>query len=158
MKTAMRTVFVLMFLSFVSQFLLAQGTDLGTIRGTVTDSSGAVVPGAKVNHDLGTGSTRETTTNAEGGYQVFGLSSGNYKVSVANAGMATVQVNGIVVNGSAVVIANATMKVASASETVDVTTEAPTINTADQTISDTITSAKCLTCPATAVIFIHFFI
>jgi len=31
-----------------STYLLAQGTDLGTIRGTVTDASGAVVPKAKV--------------------------------------------------------------------------------------------------------------
>ncbi|HEU0049569.1 MAG TPA: carboxypeptidase-like regulatory domain-containing protein, partial [Nitrososphaera sp.] len=136
MKSASRIVFLLIavFSLAGTQFLFAQGTDLGTIRGTVTDSSGAVVPNAKVTvTDLGTGSTRETTTNAQGDYQIFGLSSGTYKVSVANAGMTTVQVNGIVVNGSAVVIANAIMKVASASETVDVTTEAPTINTADQT-------------------------
>ena len=47
-----------------TQFVFAQGTDLGTIRGTVTDSSGAVVPNAKVTvTDSGTGTTRETTSN-----------------------------------------------------------------------------------------------
>src|SRR5207237_500915 len=131
-----------------TQFLFAQGTDLGTIRGTVTDSSGAVVPNAKVTvTDFGTGSTRETTTNAQGDYQIFGLSSGTYRVTIANAGMATVQVNGVVVNGSSVVSANATMKVASATETVDVTTDAATINTENQTISDTISSNSVIELP-----------
>src|SRR2546430_16693235 len=48
-----------------AQLLFAQGTDLGTIRGLVTDSSGAVIPDAKVTIlDLGTNTTRETATNA----------------------------------------------------------------------------------------------
>src|SRR5689334_11034174 len=133
MWSAMRTLFFVVLLSSGCPLLFAQGTDLGTIRGTVTDSSGAVVSGAKVAvTDVGTGSIRETVTNGEGGYQVFGLSSGTYSVSVTNAGMTKVQVNGIVVNGSAVVIANANMKVASSSEVVSVTTEAQTINTVDQ--------------------------
>ena len=148
MWSATRTLFLLVLLSSSCALMFAQGTDLGTIRGTVTDSSGAVVSGAKVAiTDLGTGSIRETITNAEGGYQVFGLRSGTYKVSVENAGMTTAQVNGIVVNGSAVVIANANMKVASSSEVVSVTAEAQTINTADQTISDTITSREVLDLP-----------
>jgi len=150
MKSALRLAFVwaLIFGLAGTQFLFAQGTDLGTIRGTVTDSSGAVVPGAKVTvTDMGTGSMRETTTNAQGDYQVFGLSSGTYRVTVANAGMTTVQVNGIVVNGSAVVSANATMKVASASETVEVTSESVTINTENQVISDTISSNSVIELP-----------
>jgi hypothetical protein len=57
-----------------AQLLFAQGTDLGTIRGLVTDSSGAVIPNAKVTSlDLGTNTTRETATNARGEYQMFGL-------------------------------------------------------------------------------------
>jgi hypothetical protein len=148
MWSATRTLFLLVLLSSGYVLLFAQGTDLGTIRGTITDSSGAVVSGAKVAvTDLGTGSIRETATNGEGGYQFFGLGSGTYKISVTNAGMTTVQVNGIVVNGSAVVIANAVMKVAASSEVVSVTTDAQTINTADQTISDTITSREVLDLP-----------
>ena len=157
MWSAMRTLFLLVLLSSSCPLFFAQGTDLGTIRGTVTDSSGAVVAGAKVAiTDVGTGSIREMVTNAEGGYQVFGLRSGTYSISVANAGMTTVQVNGIVVNGSAVVIANANMKVASSSEVVSVTTEAQTINTADQTISDTITSREVLDLPRDSRDIFHF--
>src|SRR5256885_14183000 len=54
--------------------VLGQGTDLGTIRGTVTDASGAVVPNASVTiTDQTTNSTRRTSTNSHGEYQVFGL-------------------------------------------------------------------------------------
>ena len=50
-----------------SVFVHGQGTDLGTIRGTVTDSSGAVVANAGVIVlDVGTGATRETKTNSRG--------------------------------------------------------------------------------------------
>ena len=70
-------------LTFAAPSLLAQGTDLGTIRGSVTDSSGALVSNAKVVvTDLSTNTTRETTTNSQGEYQMFGLQPGNYKVSV----------------------------------------------------------------------------
>ena len=79
-----------------TQSLLAQGTDLGTIRGTVTDASGAVVPNASVTiTDQATNSTRRTSTNSHGEYQVFGLVSGTYKVSISTAGMSTQDITGI---------------------------------------------------------------
>src|SRR5437868_3984141 len=96
-----------------AQLLFAQGTDLGTIRGLVTDSSGAVIPNAKVTIlDLGTNTTRETATNARGEYQMFGLRSGNYKVSISAPGLTTQDITGVVLNGSDVVSANATLRVA----------------------------------------------
>ena len=139
---------VLTFTLGSAQFLFAQGTDLGTIRGLVTDSSGAVVPNAKVVIlDLATNTPRETKTNAQGEYRVFGLKSGEYKVSVSLAGMGTTEVRGIQLNGSDVVSADAVLKVASATETVAVTAEAPLVNTEDQTISDTITSRAVIDLP-----------
>ena len=131
-----------------AQFALAQGTDLGTIRGLVTDPSGAVIPNAKVIIlDLGTNTTRETATNARGEYQMFGLRSGNYKVSVSAPGLTTQDITGIVLNGSDVVSANATLRVAGTQEAIAVTAEAPTINTEDQTIGDTITSKSVIDLP-----------
>ncbi len=58
-----------------------------TIRGLVTDPSGAVVSGAKVTlKGEDTGFTRETTTNAEGLYLFPELVVGNYRVEVESAG------------------------------------------------------------------------
>src|SRR5215467_2047797 len=131
-----------------TQFLQAQGTDLGTIRGSVTDSSGALVAKAKVVIlDLSTGTTRETVTNAQGEYQVFGLRPGNYKVTISAPNMRTQELTGIVLTGSDVVAANGVLGVATQSEAVEVTTEAPAINTEDQTISDTIQSREVIDLP-----------
>src|SRR6185369_12705153 len=150
MKAATWFVRFLVLLSVVgvAQFLFAQGTDLGTITGSVTDGSGAVVPNAKVVIlDLATNTPHETRTNSQGVYRVFGLSSGQYQVSVSQTGMNTAQINNVQVRGSDVVTANAVLKVASATEVVSVSSEAPIINTEDQTISDTISSAAVIDLP-----------
>lgn len=131
-----------------SIFVYGQGTDLGTIRGTVTDSSGAVVANASITIlDVATGATRHTTTNSGGEYQMFGLPSGKYKVTIAVAGMSTEDITGVVLNGSDVATANGVLKVASATEQVVVTGEAPIIDSADQTISNTITSSAVIDLP-----------
>ena len=58
-----------------------QGTDLGTIRGTVTDSSGAAIPNAAVTvTDALTNTARQTQTNSQGHYEMFGLRPGTYRV------------------------------------------------------------------------------
>ena len=130
------------------QLLFAQGTDLGTIRGLVSDSSGAAIPNAKVVvTDLSTNTTRETTTNSQGEYQLFGLRPGGYKVLVSAPGMGTLDLTGIVLNGSDIVNANATLKVASKTESIEVTAVGATINTENQTISDTITSEAVIDVP-----------
>ncbi len=133
---------------FGTVMLHGQGTDLGTIRGTVTDSSGAVVPNASVTIlDSATGATRHTTTNSGGEYQMFGLPSGKYKVTLTVAGMSTEDITGVVLNGSDVATANGVLKVASTTEQVVVTSEAPIIDSADQTISNTITSTAVIDLP-----------
>src|SRR5690348_9318220 len=102
-----------------AQLLLAQGTDLGTIRGTVTDPSGAVVANASVTiADQATGALRHTETNPHGEYQMFGLPSGTYKVTIAAPGMTASNVTGIVLTGSDTVNANAVLKISTASESV----------------------------------------
>jgi hypothetical protein len=69
------------FFAMLPAKLAAQGTDLGTIRGAVTDSSGAVVPKAEVTiTDLSTNTSHKATTNSQGNFEMAGLKSGNYTV------------------------------------------------------------------------------
>jgi hypothetical protein len=136
------------FVLFGSIFVHGQGTDLGTIRGSVTDSSGAVVAKATVTVvDLATNSPRTTTTNSSGEYQMFGLRSGGYKVSVTAPGMSTADITGVVLSGTDTATANAVLKVASSTTEVVVTAEAPTIDTSDQTISTAITNREVIDLP-----------
>jgi hypothetical protein len=127
---------------------LGQGTDLGTIRGVVTDSSGSLVPNAAVTvTDTSTGAARQAKTNGVGEYQVFGLRSGTYKVAVNSTGFATQEVENVAVLGSSVIGVNVTLRVSSAEEKVEVTVGVPSINTEDATISDSIGSRAVIDLP-----------
>src|SRR5215467_1599241 len=72
-----------------------QGTDLGTIRGTVTDVTGAVIPKAAVEiTDLSTNLSRKVAADSEGNYEAAGLAYGDYKVTVSVAGFANSEIAG----------------------------------------------------------------
>jgi hypothetical protein len=128
--------------------LPAQGTDLGTIRGTVTDSTGALIHSAQVDiTDLATHTIRHVTTNERGEYLAPALPAGHYTVVVKCTGFGESVVNGVVLNGSDAVSADAVMHVASSSESVQVTSEAPIINTQDQSLSETLDSKAVIDIP-----------
>ncbi|HEY6375001.1 MAG TPA: TonB-dependent receptor, partial [Edaphobacter sp.] len=128
--------------------LYAQGTDLGTIRGTVTDLSGAVIPNAQVEiTDLATLTTHKVTTNDRGEYQASALPSGQYKVMITAPGFGASVVNGIVLAGSDAVSANTTMKASANTTTVEVSADAPLINTQDQSLSQTLSSRAVIDLP-----------
>src|SRR5499426_420727 len=71
---------------------LAAQVDQVAISGTVTDSSGAAVQGAKIELlSLATGLHRETTTNITGIYHLPALQIGNYKITVSKEGFKSVE-------------------------------------------------------------------
>jgi Carboxypeptidase regulatory-like domain len=149
MRISFRALFLvaLVFL-FAPSCLRPQGTDLGTIRGTVTDASGGVVANAKVViADLKTKTARSTTTNNDGVYGVFGLNSGAYTVTISASGFETAKITGIMVTGGAVIGADAVLRVSSKTETLEVIAEAGEIHTEDQTISQTISSQSVMDLP-----------
>jgi hypothetical protein len=102
----------------------------GSLTGTVTDSSGAAVAGAKIDAlNISTDVTRSTTTNDAGVYNVFNLQPGTYKVTISSAKFAT-QVTDrveIVVNNLRRI--DAQLKVAGSAQDVTVTAEAPLLQT-----------------------------
>ena len=72
---------------------LAQATSGGMI-GTVTDSSGAVVPNAKVTIlNLDQNRTTETATNESGNYTQTQLASGHYRITVEESGFQPFVIN-----------------------------------------------------------------
>jgi len=79
----------LVFVLLTALSLSAQ-TFRGTILGTVTDASGAVIAGAKVTvKNAGTGLERLTETSADGSYSVPELPIGSYTVTITHAGFQT---------------------------------------------------------------------
>jgi Carboxypeptidase regulatory-like domain len=126
-------------------------TITGSITGTVTDPSGAVVPDAKVTAtNVLTGVTTQTSTNPSGIYSLRFLQIGQYKITVdsANFSSQTTSVFTLEVDQEAKV--NITLKLGSASSSVVVTDTAPILNTENATTGDTITAAAATELPVQA--------
>ena len=83
---------VLAALSAITAF--AQG--VGTIKGTVTDPSAALVPNAAV-HVTGEGQTRDTKTDGQGQYTIS-LPPGQYSVQITSPGFVTATKTNIAVS------------------------------------------------------------
>src|SRR5579864_3346734 len=109
--------------------LLAQSFR-GSIRGKVTDPSGSLVAGAKINaKNLDTGLTRATTSTDEGTFVVAELPAGKYTVEVNAAGFAAVAQNVMVNVGLDTTADFGLLKVQQHTEAVTVTEEAPIVDT-----------------------------
>src|SRR6185437_11088125 len=107
----------------------------GSIGGTVTDPSGAAIPGAKVViRNQETGSERQLITNGEGLYSAPSIPVGRYSVSAARDAFATQQRDGIVVTVGQSVRVNVALSASAVSQRVDVTDKpAPVDLTTQQT-------------------------
>lgn len=128
--------------------LIAQGTDLGTIRGAVTDASGAAIPSAKVIvTDVTTNLARELSTNEEGIYEASGLRSGTYKVTVSSQGFSTLEIGNVNLRAGAVARADARLDVSNTTESVVVRADAPSIQTESPVISSTLTNETMVNIP-----------
>ncbi len=102
----------------------------GSIFGTVTDPSGAAVPGVKVMVTSATkGTSQETTTNADGNYSVTHLIPDVYNVRAEGAGFKAFEAKNIVVSADAAARVDGQFQVGGSTETVEVTAEAPQLKT-----------------------------
>ncbi|HET6975189.1 MAG TPA: TonB-dependent receptor [Pyrinomonadaceae bacterium] len=120
LRTVMTSVLVTGVLLCCMSAALAQGTNLGTIRGTVSDVNGAVIPNASVKiTDKATGLSRDLTTNGEGNYEAAALKPGSYEVMVVATGFKKTIVE-TVLNGSETVRADIKAEVGTQNETVTV--------------------------------------
>jgi hypothetical protein len=144
----MRMRVVLIWVLLVSLAAFGQ-TFRGTILGTVTDASGAVVSGAKVTvRNLGTGLERTTQTSADGSYSVPELPIGKYMVTVTQSGFQTAITKDLAVDVATPRRVDATLKAGQVSTTVEVSgEELPQVETTTDTLGTTFTAQQAKDLP-----------
>ncbi|HEV2578921.1 MAG TPA: carboxypeptidase regulatory-like domain-containing protein [Acidobacteriaceae bacterium] len=120
---------------------LAQG--LGRISGTVTDTTGAAVPNAKVTATrVDTGEINAATSDSTGTYVFPSLSPARYAVSASAAGFATYVENNAVLQADQALTVNLSLKVGNTTETVTVSSAPPQVDTTTGTLSQVIDQAR----------------
>jgi hypothetical protein len=120
----------------------------GAINGTVTDPSGAVVPGAHVKATNKATSIDYTSESTSDGKFVFqDLPVGTYKVTVVANGFPTLEVDNILVAQGAIYTLNAGVKMSQQSTTVEVSAAALTLDTTTATQTTLVEGANLQTMP-----------
>ena len=140
-----RTIQILLLFLACTASLLAATPDAVSLRGTVTDPTGAVVPGVKVSaRNLSTGAVQEATTGPEGAYALT-LSAGRYDVQFSLAGFQPALRRGV--DPAAIAQLDVQLALATQVETLSVTVELPGIETINSQLGETISAAKMTSVP-----------
>jgi hypothetical protein len=129
--------------------MLVGQTFRGTILGTVTDTSGAVVSGAKVVvKNTGTGLERTTATSADGSYAVPELPLGSYTVTISQAGFQTSIATNVVVDVATERRVDATLRTGQVEQQVQVSgEELPQVETTSAELGGTLTEQAIQSLP-----------
>ena len=139
----MRTTLVLLLLAVSAA---AQTTT--TLLGTVTDKTGAVVPGAQVvATNTGTNLTRTIQTNQQGEYRMEFMPIGDYTVEVSANGFRKSVQNGVTLEINVPTRVDARLDVGQLSESVEVTAAAAAVNTDNAQIGRTVQTAEITSLP-----------
>ncbi len=121
--------------------LRAQG--YGSISGTVTDSTGAVVPGVQITAtQAGTGLTVKTVASGTGTYVFPSLSPAAYSIAASAQSFESFLQTSVVLQADQSITVNIILKVGSAATTVTVTTAPPEVNLTNGTLSQVIDTER----------------
>ena len=147
-----RVLFAMLFIALASTFTWAQ-VDRGTITGTVTDPTGAVVPGVKVVLvETQTGVQYQgDTTNGTGIYHILNLPVGRYALTFYKDGFKTYVRTGVTVSMSQNVTLNTILQVGDRVDSVTVTADAALLDTEDAVLGSTVSGDELNNLPLTAL-------
>jgi hypothetical protein len=127
-------VLLLIVLCLTTSFIWAQSSTT-SLRGTVTDASGAAVAAAKVTLSSPERALERTvTTGAVGGYEFLQLPPGTYQLTVEMAGFRKYEQKSVQLLINTPTTVNVALAVGATSETVEVTGEAAQVNTTDASL------------------------
>ncbi|HET7209979.1 MAG TPA: carboxypeptidase-like regulatory domain-containing protein [Terriglobales bacterium] len=127
----------------------AQGGATGAITGTIQDSSGAAVAGAKIDviSDATGQVLRQLTSDAAGSFTAPLLPVGSYTVSITSSGFATTKVPSIVVRITETTRMSAVLKVSTFKEVVEVQSQVTPVDTTDAATGQSVGSTTIATLP-----------
>lgn len=147
--------FFLMFTLAPAAF--SQGANQGSIQGTVTDQSGAAVPGADLKaSNTATGINFTTTSDANGLYTFLVVPVGTYTVVAEKPGFATVTQENVNVTVGGRMTLKLSMPLASQKSTVTVTAETPILETTKSEVNSTVNARSIGDLPTNGRNFINF--
>src|SRR6202789_2928982 len=135
-------------LFIVPQTLEAQSLVSGDIAGTITDTTGAAIPGAKVTAiNTGTGQIKDVTSSGAGNYRISLLQPGKYTVTAAAEGFQTTQ-GSLDLSIGQIASQNFKLEIARNSTTVEVTgSDIPLLQTDTSDIATTISQQQVQNLP-----------
>src|SRR5689334_8510598 len=129
-------------LLFLPKIAAAQ-TVTGTLRGTVSDSKGAVVPGADVViRNMETGQERTLKTGSEGGYSAPFMPLGRYTITATGPGFSKVTQENIELGLNQTLVINFELSPSAVTEAVVVTSDAAPINTTNAEIKGSLNAQE----------------
>ena len=137
-----RAVLLCAVMQTISLVAMAQTTD-GSIYGTVTDSSGAVIPNANiVITDVHTGVTLSDVSNGKGGYLFPTVEPGDYTVKVTAPGFKSETETGVTVQANSNIHVPVALTVGGENETVSVEAGVTLVDTREAQVANTIDEAR----------------
>ncbi len=143
MLAKIRSLFVLLVTLSFANLLYAQGGANGTILGTVTDNSGAVLSNARVDvTNISTNVTNQTQTTSSGDFTVPFLPPGTYRITVQSPGFQKSVTEGVTLVVAQQERVNVTMKPGAISESVEVQASAVSLDTDSSAISQIVTQRQ----------------
>jgi hypothetical protein len=143
----LRLLFVFMFFCCLALPAFAQ-FDTGTISGTITDASGAMVPNATVTiTNAGTAAEKTLQTDSAGNFVASALPFGTYVVTAKATGFSEAKSKQIILNVDAMVHVNVALSVAGTQQDVEVTGTATTISTETSALGTTLNSTQVANLP-----------
>ncbi len=130
--------------------LLAQSAATGALTGTITDPTGAVVPGVTVTlTSADTNQVRTATTGSDGSYRFTLLPPGTYRVRFAATGFKTSEIAGVSINVTETPVLDRALEVGAQSDQVTVEANVETLQTASSTLGTTVGSRAATALPLT---------
>ncbi len=144
----MKAKLVLLVVTLAMTLSLMAQTFRGSIEGTVTDPTGAAIPGAQVTvANPATGTSRTVQSDDGGNFSVTELPLGTYDVTFEHAGFRKQVVRSVQLTVGEPTRANAVLTAGEVRETIDVSAEIPVIETQSDTTGDTISGDQAKDLP-----------